>query len=108
MKGFPSLKCYRQNSIREYNAWPPLLVFLYNHTGIVPAKTKRIAQCSIHRCARPQQLLQEKGIAGGPGHQALTQLGMHPILQMHYQMVLKPYMAAHMTVRHYPELVEGC
>ena len=39
---------------------------------------------------------------------ALTQLGMHPILQMHYQMVLKPYMAAHMTVRHYPELVEGC
>lgn len=39
---------------------------------------------------------------------ALTQIGMHPILQMHYQLVLQPHMAAHMTVRHYPELVAGC
>lgn len=38
--------------------------------------------------------------------EALTALGMHPILQMHYQMILKPHMAAHMTVRHYPELSE--
>jgi hypothetical protein len=39
---------------------------------------------------------------------SLTQIGMHPILQMHYQMVLHPHIAAHMTVRHYPEFVEGC
>lgn len=38
--------------------------------------------------------------------EALSALGMHPILQMHYQLVLKPHMAAHMTVRHYPELSE--
>lgn len=37
----------------------------------------------------------------------LREIGMHPILQMHYQMVLHPQMAAHMTVRHYPELVEA-
>lgn len=39
---------------------------------------------------------------------ALSQIGMHPILQMHYQMILKPQMAAHMTIRHYPDLLEGC
>ena len=39
---------------------------------------------------------------------ALTQIGMHPILQMHYQLVLHPHVAAHMTVRHYPELMESC
>ena len=39
---------------------------------------------------------------------ALAQLGMHPILQMHYQMILHPHMAAHMTIRHYPDLLEGC
>lgn len=45
---------------------------------------------------------------GAGGMAALSQLGMHPILQMHYQLVMNPHMAAHMTVRHYPELVEGC
>lgn len=39
---------------------------------------------------------------------ALAQIGMHPILRMHYQMILKPQMAAHMTIRHYPDLLEGC
>lgn len=38
----------------------------------------------------------------------LAEIGMHPLLQMHYLMILKPQMAAHLTIRHYPELVEGC
>lgn len=63
----------------------------------------------------PSAVLAEAGIEAVNGAAlasgdmpALAQIGMHPILQMHYQMVLKPQMAAHMTIRHYPDLLEGC
>jgi hypothetical protein len=63
----------------------------------------------------PSAVLAETGIEAVHGAAlasgdmaALTQIGMHPILQMHYQMILKPQMAAHMTIRHYPDLLEGC